>query len=121
MNKNINSVEKFIYGLANKDTSDMPLSEDVILISPLTPNKIYKGKKEMLEFLTKRAFPKLPITGSEIEKHMPVGTNIVITLWTLLLENNIKVPIFDYLEVENGLITKVRPYFDPRPILSFLE
>lgn len=120
MNKsNIEIVERFIDGLAKKNTTQMPLAENVHLISPLTPEKPYNSKKEMVQFLEEKAFPKLPIIGATIEKHIVDG-DVVCTLWRLHLEGGTEIPIFDYFLVKDDHIEVVRPYFDPRPLLKFL-
>lgn len=116
-NKNILIVEQFINGLKNRDIDQLPLHQDVILHSPLRPGHIIKGRSEMRKFLAD-AFPKIPITGAVIEKHI-TQDHCVCTHWELHV-NEIKVPIFDYFEIEDDLLTVIRPYFDPAPLNKLL-
>lgn len=113
------AVEAFIKGLELKSTDMMPLDDHVILISPLTPDRVIQGKKQMVEFLNS-IFPKFEVVRTTIEKHLTMG-DTVCTLWEMTFFPNATLKIFDYLEVKNEKLTVIRPYFDPRPLLNILE
>jgi limonene-1,2-epoxide hydrolase len=116
--ENITIVETFIQGLALKSTDMMPLADNVLLISPLTPDKIIQGKQQVIDFLN-GIFPKFEVVGTKIEKHFTVN-NTVCTLWEMTFYPNATLKIFDYLEVKDKKLTVIRPYFDPRPLLDIL-
>ncbi len=107
-NENIQLVEQFIEGIKEKNIDKLPLHVDVLLYSPLKPGHIIKGRASMREFLSTKAFPSLPITGANIEKHIS-KENCVCTLWELyrnkLKNRNFGSEIFSADEARKSKIT----------------
>ena len=113
---NTKIVEQLMKGFAKKSTEIMPLDENIVLISPLSSDKPYRGKEQVINFLN-NIFQKIKVKDAVIEKNVTSG-NIVCTIWKYILEPNITLHLFSYFETEKGKITVMRNFYDPRPILE---
>lgn len=115
----ISAVEAFLEGLTHNNIDMMPLAPDVVLKSPLDPEHPSIGREAAFDFLTSRVFPRIPVRKAEVERHVVEGDSVA-TLWVATFSmsgRDVVVPIFDFFRVNNdGLISEVRPYFDPKPL-----
>ena len=113
-NRNVEAAESYINGLKRKDLSNVPLAPGVIFEGPLSPDKLH-GVKSVIEFLS-GVFPI--IKDVRIKQHIADGEHVCV-LWELETSTPAAIiPICEYFRVSDGLITEVRPYYDPRPITN---
>ena len=113
---NTKIVEQLIEGFAKKSTEMMPLDEDIVVISPLSPDKPYRGKEQVTHFFH-NLIEKMNIKSTAIEQHITSG-HIVCTLWEIIMEPNLKLSIFSYYEIEKGKIKLMKSFYDPRHLLE---
>jgi limonene-1,2-epoxide hydrolase len=114
----IAAVEAFLTGLTKNDVRAMPFAGDILLTSPLDPEHPAHGRKEVVAFLEKEIFPKVPVASAKVERHIVEG-DTVATLWEATFHrdgHDVVVPIFDFFRVTGGQIHEIRPYFDPKPL-----
>ena len=50
-------------------------------------------------------------------KHVAPGASVRSILEFILDKGSLVIPICNYFEFEGETITKIRPYFDPRPLM----
>jgi ketosteroid isomerase-like protein len=120
----IRAIEAFLDGLVRSSADTMPFDPDIVLISPLDPEHPKRGKEQAIEFLKTRVFPKIPVRGAKIERHIVEGENAA-TLWEATFKDarggDVVVRIFDFFRVTDGLIREARFFFDPKPLKEILE
>ena len=121
---NIRAVEQFLSGLTKGDVDKMPFAPNVILTTPLDPTHPAIGKEAVVQFLKTELFPKIAVRGAKVERHIVEG-ECVATLWEATFESSkdgkAVVSIFDFFRVEDGAITEIRPYFDPKALNQILD
>src|SRR5438874_980792 len=76
----IAAVEAFLTGLTKNDVQAMPLADDILLTSPLDPEHPARGRKDVIAFLEKEVFPKVPVASAKVERHIVEG-DPVAQLW----------------------------------------
>ena len=106
-----NVVEAYLDGLKRKDLSTVAFASDVTFESPLSPKLI--GQQAVADFLS-GLFPA--IKDVRVKQHIIEG-EYVATLFDLDTTFGV-IPIFDCFRVVNGLLTQIRPFYDPRPITN---
>ena len=120
----IRAIEAFLDGLVKSKSDIMPFDRDIVLISPLDPEHPKKGKEQAIEFLKTRVFPRIPVRGANIERHVVEG-EYAATLWEATFKDargsDVVVRIFDFFRVTDGLIREARFFFDPKPLKEILE
>ncbi len=106
-------IEAFLQGLAKKKLELMPLSDNILLASPLAPeNEQPQGLEAVHHFLKTQVFPRAHLTGFTIHKHFHDG-NETLTLWDAHYVSGKTVQIADYF-VFDGKIALIKPYFDTK-------
>jgi len=66
---NTKIVEQLIEGYAKKSTEIMPLAENIVYISPLSPDKLYRGKEQTIKYIN-NLFQQFNVKEAIIEKHV---------------------------------------------------
>lgn len=111
-NPNIAIAVKYFELIAKKDLGAVPLAPDVVLESPITPK--LRGLASVVEYLEALASMAKAIRtldfiadGDKIAVQFEIETAAGI------------IPGFECLEISEGLIRKLRPYYlDSRPLLN---
>ena len=111
MNPNVDLAQDFFEALRRRDFSALPLAADIVLESPVSP--ALKGVKSVLEFLESLASvtKSVRVLDSIVE-----GSKVAVEFELETAEGVIAG--FECLEFSDGQITKLRPYFDARPLLG---
>lgn len=106
-NSNINVAQRYFDALMKKDFSALPLAADVVMESPLTPR--LSGQQSVLEFLEGLA----SVTKSvRVLDFIVEGDKVAVEFQIETAQGLI--PGFECFEISDGLIKKLRPYFDAR-------
>jgi hypothetical protein len=102
---NVAIAVRYFEALTHRDPGSAPLAPDVVMESPVTPR--LSGAPAVLEFLEALvSMAKSIRTLDFISEGNKVAVQFEIETATDI------VPGFECLEISQGLITKVRPYFD---------
>ena len=110
-NTNIETVEKYIYSLKNKDLSKAPLDENVRFEDSISGE--FSGAENVRAVLSNF----LPIINDvRIHGHITDGDRVA-THWEADTAAGL-IKIMEMFRVENGLIKEAIGYFDPRPLLG---
>ncbi len=108
---NVALARDFLAALVSKDFSSLPLAADVVMESPISPR--LSGVDSVLEFLEGLA----SVTKSaRLVDSFGEGDKIAIE-FELETAGGV-IAGFECLEIINGRIKRVRPYFDARPLLG---
>jgi ketosteroid isomerase-like protein len=111
-NPNVAVAIRYFEALTRKDPRAAPLAPDVVLESPITP-KLH-GVAQVLEYLEALASVARAIRTLDF---IAEGNKVAVQFELETAAGVI--PGFECLEVSNGLISKVRPYYlDSRPLLD---
>jgi len=110
-NPNVAIAVRYFEALSRKDPRAAPLAPDVVMESPITPK--LRGVGPVLEYLegltsVARAIRTLDFIAEG---------NKVAVQFELETEGGI-IPGFECLEISEGFIKKLRPYFDTRPLIE---
>ncbi len=109
-NPNVDLARHFFEALAQKDFSELPLAADIVMESPITPR--LSGLDSVLEFLEGLA----SVTKSaRVVDCIVEGNKLAVEFELETTEGRISG--FECLEISDGRIKKLRPYFDSRPLL----
>lgn len=118
--KQIALVEKYIKCLTSDTTDELPVTDDVSLFAPLTPDKPYRGKANLARFINS-VNKVVKVINYEVERHVCEG-NIVCTMWEMRFKDNISLKLLQYFEFKDGKVHIVKPYFfNPAPFKEFLK
>lgn len=110
-NSNIETVEKYIYSLKNKDLSQAPLAENVRFEDSVSGE--FSGAENVRAILSNF----LPIINDvRIHRHIADG-DMVATYWEADTAAGL-IKIMEMFRIENGVIKEAIGYFDPRPLLG---
>jgi len=102
---------RYFDALANKDLSTLPLAPDVVMESPITPR--LSGVEPVLEFLEGLASVTKTVRTLDF---IVQGDKVAVEFEIETAEGVI--PGFECFEISGGLIKKLRPYLDARPLIS---
>jgi glyoxylase I family protein len=106
-NVNLDVVARYLDALQSGDLDSVPLADQVSFESPLTPR--ISGRAGVLEVLR----GMLPVIQKlTVRDHIADG-EWVATRFELLTPFG-AIEVFDRFRVVNGMLTEIRPYFDPR-------
>jgi ketosteroid isomerase-like protein len=111
INPNVAIAVRYFEALIRKDLRAAPLAPDVVMESPVTPQLRGVGSVlEYLEALTSiaKAIRALDFIadGNKVAVQFEIETAAGV------------IPGFECLEISDGLIRKLRPYFDARPLTN---
>jgi ketosteroid isomerase-like protein len=109
-NDTVDLARNFFDALARKDFSALPLAADVVMESPITPR--LSGVDSVLEFLEGLA----SVTRVVRVLDFIVEGNKVAVEFEIETASG-RISGFECLEILDGRIKKLRPYFDSRPLL----
>jgi ketosteroid isomerase-like protein len=110
-NPNVDLAQHFFDALRRKDFSALPLAEDIVLESPISPRLV--GVDSVLEFLEGLA----SVTkGARVLDLIGEGNKLAVEFELETTEGVIAG--FECFEMSDGQIKKLRPYFDARPLLG---
>jgi len=110
-NPNVEVAAVYFAALRNKDLSALPLAQDVVMESPITPRLC--GLESVLEYL--EALASIIRTIRTLD--FIAQDNKVAVQFEMETAEGV-IPGFECLEISNGLIKKLRPYFDARPLMD---
>ena len=110
-NPNLALAQHFFEALRRKDFSALPLAQDIVLESPISPRLV--GVESVLEFLEGLA----SVTRAVRVLDSIVEGNKVAVEFELETAEGV-IAGFECFEFSDGQITKLRPYFDARPLLG---
>jgi len=112
MHSNIEVVEAYLEGLRKKDLSNVPMGERIRYKSPFTDEEI-EGRHNVIRFLQSY----LPaIQQGKVIRHI-AQDEYVATLVEWQLTFGV-LTVFTFLRIEQGIITELRSFFDPRELLE---
>jgi len=109
MQTKIAAVEAYLEGLLKKDLSQAPLADRVLYQNPLTGDPI-EGKHNVIRFLYSTMLPAQQ--NIRVIRHIVEG-NYIATLWEAEMTFGV-LTILQLFRVEDGLITELRAFYDPR-------
>jgi len=110
-NAPVDLARQFFDALLKKDFSQLPLAADVVLESPISPR--LSGVQSVLEFLEVWA----SVTRAARVVDLVVEGNKAAVEFELETAGGVIVG-FECIEIFNGRIKKLRPYFDSRTLLG---
>ena len=110
-NPNVEVAARYFAALMRKDLHVLPLAADVVMESPMTPRLC--GLESVLEYLEALASVIKTIRTLDFIAE----DNKVAVQFELETAEGV-IPGFECLEISNGLIKKLRPYFDVRPLMN---
>ena len=113
-NPNVAVAIRYFEALSRKDPRAAPLAPDVVMESPITPK--LRGVAPVLEYLEGLASVAKAIRTLDF---IAEGNKVAVQ-FELETEAGI-IPGFECLEISEGLIKKLRPYFDARPLVEGVE
>lgn len=109
--KNIETVEKYLHSLKNRDLSLAPFADDLEFEDPIAGK--HSGAENFKAFL--EGF--LPaINDVKIFRHI-CEDDTVVTHFEVDAIFGI-IPILELFRVKDGKITEIRGFYDPRPVLG---
>ena len=111
VNPNVNIAVRYFEALRSKDLRAVPLATDEVMESPVTPR--LTGMASVLEYL--EALASIAKTIRTLD-FIAEGNKVVVQFE--IETADAVIPGFDCLEISDGLITKLRPYFDARPLTN---
>jgi len=110
-NPNVAIAVQYFEALSRKDPRAAPLAPDVVMESPITPK--LRGVASVLEYLealtsVAKAIRTLDFIaeGNKVAVQFELETKAGI------------IPGFECLEISEGCIKKLRPYFDAQPLIE---
>jgi hypothetical protein len=106
-------VEKYIAALVSGKYEGVAFSDDVEFLGPLHESPLI-GKAAVLEFLEEVS---TWVQDVRIRKRI-VDDASVCLLIDFEAKNGTVVPMADYIELSDGKIVSIRPFYDPRPLLE---
>jgi SnoaL-like domain len=110
-NPNVAVAIQYFDALRSKDLRAAPLAPDVVMESPVTPR--LSGVESVLEYLEALASIAKRIRALDFI----ADGNKVAVQFEIETAHGV-IPGFECLEISHGLITKLRPYFDARPLTN---
>jgi SnoaL-like domain len=110
-NPNVAIAFQYFGALASKDLHALPLAPDVVMESPVTPR--LQGAASVLEYLEALASIAKTIRALDFI----ADGNKVAVQFEIETAHGV-IPGFECLEISDGLITKLRPYFEARPLTN---
>jgi ketosteroid isomerase-like protein len=108
-NPNVSVAIRYFEALSSKDLHALPLAPDVVMESPVTPR--LRGVASVLEYLEGLASIAKTIRTLDF---IAEGNKVVVEFE--IETADAVIPGFECLEISDGLIKKLRPYFDARPL-----
>jgi SnoaL-like protein len=112
-NPNVEVAAFYFDALRRKDLSALPLAADVVMESPLTPRLC--GVESVMEYL--EALASIIKTIRTVD--FITQDNKVAVQFEIETAEGV-IPGFECLEISEGLIKRLRPYFDARPLINGL-
>jgi SnoaL-like domain len=109
LNPNVTIAIHYFQALSSKDLRAAPLAADVVMESPVTPR--LSGVESVLEYLEALASIAKTIRALDFI----ADGNKVAVQFEIETAHGV-IPGFECLEISDGLIKKLRPYFDSRPL-----
>lgn len=110
-NTPVDLARQFFDALTKKDFSALPLADDVVMESPISPR--LSGAEAVREFLDVLA----AVTRSARVVDVVVQGDKAAVEFELDTADGV-ISGFECLEVSGGRIKRLRPYFDSRPLLG---
>lgn len=110
-NPNVAIAVQYFEALNRKDLGAAPLAPDVVMESPITPK--LRGVASVLEYLEGLTSVAKAIRTLDF---IAEGNKVAVQ-FELETEAGI-IPGFECLEISEGFIKKLRPYFDTRPLIE---
>jgi limonene-1,2-epoxide hydrolase len=112
LHSNIAVVEAYLEGLQKQDLSEVPIADGILYQNPLTGEPI-EGKHNVIRFL--QAF--LPaIQRANVVQHVAQDEHVAsLVEWETTFG---VLTVFHYIRIEEGIITELRSFFDPREMLE---
>ncbi len=110
VNPNVAIAIKYFEALRSKNLRALPLAPDVVMESPVTPR--LSGAPSVLEYLEALASIAKTIRALDF---MADGNKVAVQ-FEIETAHGI-IPGFECLEISDGLITKLRPYYEARPLI----
>jgi hypothetical protein len=99
-----------IAGYTTGDFTNVRFAADVTFEGPLTNGKIL-GKAAVQKFLS-----SVRAKDVRVQRQIIDG-QVACVLADFETAEGIVVPFCEFFRIENGEITEIRPYFDPRPLI----
>lgn len=109
--RNVAIAVRYFDALARKDLASIPLAPDVVLESPVTPRLC--GAAVVLEYL--EALASLAKTVRTLD-FIAEGDKVAVQFELQIADEVI--PGFECMEISEGLIKKLRPYFESRALTN---
>jgi len=110
-NPNVAIAVRYFEALSRKDPHAAPLAPDVVMESPITPK--LRGVAPVLEYLEGLTSVAKAIRTLDF---IAEGNKVAVQ-FELETESGV-IPGFECLEISEGFIKKLRPYFDTRPLIE---
>jgi catechol 2,3-dioxygenase-like lactoylglutathione lyase family enzyme len=110
-NDAVKAVDAYLRGLASRDLSGVPFAPDVTFESPLSPPVT---GAERVRALLEGLFPA--IKDVRVRQHIAQGDRVA-TRFDLDTTFGV-IPVLDNFHVVGGQLQAIRPFYDPRPLLS---
>jgi ketosteroid isomerase-like protein len=106
-NTNVAIALRYFGALTSKDLRALPLAPDVVMESPVTPR--LRGMVPVLEYLE-----ALASVAKRIRTLDFIAEGDKVAVQFEIETADAVIPGFECLEISDGLIKKLRPYFDAR-------
>jgi limonene-1,2-epoxide hydrolase len=113
MQTKISAVEAYLEALEKKNLMEAPLADRVRYQNPLTGEAI-EGKHNVIRFLHSNMLPSQQ--GIRVIRHIVEG-DYIATMWEAEMTFGV-LTIFQLFRVEDGQITELRAFYDPREYLE---
>ena len=105
--------ETYIDGLRSKSLDKVPFHPDVVFTETLAPEPII-GSEALVNHLSTRLLPV--VEGVTVHNYIADANDVCVRLALKIKGLAKAIEICTYLNVVDGKIRRVQPYFDPRPI-----
>jgi len=103
-------LDAYIAGYTTGDYTNVRFAADVTFEGPVTNGKIV-GKSALQKFLSNVRAKAVRV------KRQIIDGQVACVLAEFETAEGIAVPFCEFFRIENGEITEIRPYFDPRPLI----
>jgi hypothetical protein len=103
-------LDAYIGGYTTGDYANVRFAADVRFEGPLTNGRIL-GKAAVQKFVSSVRAKDVRVKRQIIDGH------VACVLADFETAEGIVVPFCEFFRIENGEITEIRPYFDPRPLI----
>ncbi len=110
-NNNTEVAEKYLRSLNDHDLSQAPLADDIKFDNPISGPGV--GKDAFAAFITGFL---ASISEIKVVRHIAEG-NFVATQWDVDSTFG-EISVMEMYRIENGVITEMKSYFDPRPVFG---